>query len=359
MSDRMDMRVIGGGPFAPPRLPFEPHFRAANDRKAVRLRDEHDLERIAGRGGDFARARRIKTWVRKLWNHGYDQLTTSWDALNFIAAARKGKSFSCGSYSFTFVQCCLAMGLPARRVIIKRAAAGFPYQCPGNSAHVTAEVYCRELGDWVVLDPNINAHYRYRDKPISALEIHQRWHRNRGRGIVQHRDKPDFVVPEGHEAMFADFGHLDTKPYYHNVYTSTANGLLPTAANVELCYAGILPYPPALDYEPNVAAQGLQCMMVARDDQFNWPLQQTFVSAVTTRSNSARDVELRFEHNMPFFDHYEWSVGGKRFRRCKDERPRLRLAMGRTKVKVRGVDCFARPGHEASMTFEVTKLPGA
>lgn len=359
MKSRLAMRVIEGGPFAPPRLPFELHFRSPDHPKAVQLRQQHDLERVAGEGSDFTRARRVKTWVRKQWNHGYDELTGEFDALKLIAAARKGKMFACGKYVFTFVQCCLAVGLIARRVVIKRAAAGFPYACPGNSAHVTAEVYCRELGGWVVLDPDINAHYRYRSRPISALEIHQRWHRNRGRGIVQHLDKPTFVVPESHEAMFADFAHLDTKPFYYNIYTSTANGLPSAKTNVELCYAGIVPHPPALDYEPNLGSQGASGVMVARDDQFNWPLQQTFVNAVTTRTQSARDIELRLEHNMPFFDHFEWSVGGKRFRRCKNDRPRLHLPMGRTTVRVRGVDCYALPGHEASIVFEVSQLRGA
>jgi hypothetical protein len=298
--------------------------------------------------------------VRKLWPHGYDQLTGAVDALHYIAAARKGKVFACGAYTYTFVQCCLAVGLPARRVVIKRASAGFPYECPGNSAHVTAEVYCRELRDWVVLDPDVNAHYHIRNRPIGALEIHQRWHRDGGRGIKQVRDEPAFVVPPDCEAMFRDFAHRDTVPFYHHVYTTTVQGMPGTVRQkqLEVCYAGVLPHPPALDFKPNVGSQGTGGVMVARDEQFNWPLQQTFVSAIT-RGKSARDVELQLSNNLPFFDHYEWSVGGKPFRRCKNDRPRLRLTQGRTTVNVRGVDCFARPGHEATIIFELSPLRGA
>lgn len=367
VADRLSLRILKGGPFAPPCDPFTIHFRSANDPRAVRLREEYDLEAVAGAGSDFTRARRIKTWVRRRWNHGYDDVPHAVDALDYLAAARVGKSFACGKYAFTFVQCCLAIGVPARTVIIKHGDAGFPYDRPGNSAHVISEAYCRELGKWVVLDADLNGFYHRDGEPVGALEIHQAWHRQRGRGIEQTLDKPGFVVPTSCEGftsrqlveLFEQFNRLQTKPYYNHLYTNTVIGVTASQArplnSVNLCYAGILPYPPALDYTANLGIQGRGCLMTAREDQFNWPIQRTFLSAVMVGDRPSRKVELALDHNMPFFDHFELTMTGKPFRRIEGAVRRLTLPFGRTTIKVRGVDVFGRPGHEASITFEVTK----
>src|SRR5512134_3727193 len=93
------LRVLLGGPYEKPVFPFPFRFRSPSDPAAVALRKKYRLMEIAGEGSDFARARRLKSWVRSQWNHGYDgegdQETTPQDALDILKRARRGNALSC------------------------------------------------------------------------------------------------------------------------------------------------------------------------------------------------------------------------------------------------------------------------
>jgi hypothetical protein len=362
---RLITRVIRGGPFARPVEAITPSFRLPGHPRASLLCQRHDLLHIAGKGTDFARARRMKTWVRKQWDHGYDLLHDNADALDYLAASGNGKSFACGKYAQTFVECCLAVGLPARSVIVKLRHADFPHSRAGNSAHVTTEVYCRDQCNWVVLDVDINGYYQCENRPVSALEIHEAWHADRGQHIEQILDRPHFVCPtkcpgfdkNDLKKMFRDFTQHQTKDYYHNIYTSTVHGYNTRERRqhkpLNLNYAAIVSFPLAMDFTANDGEQGRQCTMTARRDLFNWPIQQTFMHAVMLGKRPSRRVELILDHTMPFFDHYEIAIGREGFRKLRSNRCKQSLPDGRTTFRARCIDTFGLPGHVATLTFNV------
>ena len=80
-------------------------------------------------------------------------------------------------YSVALVHCCAALGIDARVVNLHRGIAE-SYPLGGEAAagvdeHVTTEVYCRELAQWVMVDPDFDCTYELRGKPLSAWDIHR------------------------------------------------------------------------------------------------------------------------------------------------------------------------------------------
>lgn len=360
------VRVLESSPCRRPAEPFEPVFRPPDHPQAVELRRKHRLAAVAGEGTDFERARRLMNWVRRRWNHGYDdnRVRDPSDALQLLAAAEKGCRFSCGNYARTFVQCCLAVGLPARRCGIKRREADFPCGYAGNSGHVVSEAYCRELGKWVMFDADLNGFYTIGGVPANALDLHRSWHEHRGENAAQVLDRPHFVPiyecpdisTKQMRKNWRDFNRHRTIDYYYYIRTWLVQGFAAEDRgehrNESLFYAGLTPPPLALNFREGTMAT----VCTTRDELFNWPLDRTFVKARMLGERPSRRVELRLEHTMPLFDHFEIAIGGESFRRIRGGAKTLTLPDGRTTVRARCVDGFGRPGHEARLRLEVREI---
>ena len=360
------VRVVRGGPWCEPALPFEPVFRPPDLPAAARLRKRFRLQEIAGDGTDFQRARRLMNWVRGRWNHGYDHacVDDQGDALKLIAAGAKGKRFSCGNYAATFVQCCLCVGLPARRLSIRRKETDFPHGCQGNHGHVVSEAYCRDLGKWVLLDADLNAFYKVDGTPASALELHRSWHRHRGANAQQFLDEPRFVPIVECEGIsrrqmqnnWRDFSRHRTIDFYYYLSTWPVQGFsrgeAPDVPNPSVCFVGEKHPPMALNFtEGRIAAT-----YTDRDEVVNWPIDRTFLDAGMLGRRPTRRIELRLGHTMPQFSHYELSIGRAPFARVRGKTRVVTLPLGRTTVRARCTDVFGKPGHDASLTFEVRAL---
>ncbi len=366
-ANKMTVRVAGGGPFAKPAEPFEPRFRPPEHPAAVELCRKFRLRQIAGEGTDFQRARRIKTWVRRQWNHGFDALPNPYGAIDLLTAARNGKSFQCGHYSQTFAECCLAVGIPARVIGLARREVDFPYDCPGNSGHIVAEVYCRDHAKWVLFDCDTNCTYRSGRQPLSALELHKAWHRNRGRGIELVQDDPPQRMPETCpglssqqlRSLIADFYRFDIKHLYHFVHVGTVQGYQaePDEMRGAHCirYTGAVHYPLAMGFRANTGETGRRGFLTDREELFNWPIDRTFIQATMLGSKPSPRIELTLQHTMPFFDHFELSINSGPFRRLRRDRVALKLDPGHSRLHARCVDRFGKPGHDALLELRLDR----
>jgi hypothetical protein len=359
------LRVLSGGPYQKPALPFPWCFRPPDHPSAAALRDTYRLLKVAGEGADFARARRLKSWVRRQWNHGYsgegDQETRSLDALDILARAQQGQAFACWYYRRTLVQACLAVGLPARELGICRQGADFPDGIRSNTSHAVAEVYCRELRKWVMLDADANAFYTIAGVPAGALEVHYAWLKDRGRTVRQVLDKPRFVYPtfspvwdaKALARVWRDFTRHRSIDYYEHLFTHTVNGYADPPRKVGqkfLWYVGRRPPLLLMDYYGNDLDRFL---FVEEEAHFNWPLQRTFVLASMQKGPPSGRLEVRLEHTMPFFDHFELSLAGRPFNRVRGERLTVSLPAGKTLCRARCVDTFGRSGTEAALLVEL------
>jgi len=361
------VRVRGRGPFARPVEPFEPAFCPPSSPRLAALRRGYRLADVAGEGADFDRCRRIMNWVRSRWNHGYDSIPDRSDALGLLAAAARGLRFQCSDYATLFVQCCLALGLPARRLGIRRKETDFPHGYLGNHGHSVAEAYCREPAKWVLFDADLNCHYTIAGAPAGALDLHRSWHEHRGRNVAQVLDEPRFVpilqCPGISERQmrknWRDFSRHRTIDYYFYLTAALAHGYARTDPPPErrgtLFFAGIVPPPLAVNFRQARPDH----VLVTREDQFNWPIDRTFILASMLGAKPSRRVEVRLQHTMPFFDRFELAVGRGSFRRLRGDAAVLSVPDGLTTVRARCVDGFGRPGHEATVKIETRTVAAA
>jgi hypothetical protein len=354
------VRIVSCDAVAAPWLPHVPRFASPDSEHLATLRSRYKLDRVAGTGDDFARARRLRTWTRRRWNHGFDLCRGPVTALNLLSQSDQGKRFTCGSYAQVFVECCLAVGIPARRVGIHRRDIDFPYACPGNSGHSVSEAFCRRWNKWVLFDADLNCHYTQAGTPCSALDLHLAWHQSRTDDVEQVLDKPDFV-PEMNcpdisvkqmGKNWIEFNRHRTIDFYHYIKVQWHHGFaapLPDGPPT-LLFAGVTAPPLAMNFATSPLRHAL---LTSRVEDFNWPINQTYGLAVMLGKSPTRRVEITLSHTMPFFSHFEVSQDARPFRRLRGDRLVQSLPDGRTVVRARCVDVNGVAGQPWRVVIQV------
>jgi hypothetical protein len=354
------VRIVSCDAVAPPWLPHLPRFAAPDAAHLAALRSRYNLDRVAGGGDDFTRARRIKTWVRLRWNHGFDRCQGPVTALNLLSQSEQGKRFTCGAYAQVFMECCLSVGIPARRVGIYRREVDFPYACPGNSGHSVAEAFCRRWNKWVMFDADLNCHYTQEGTPCSALDLHLAWHQSRTDDVEQVLDKPDFVpemICPGISVRqmarnWKDFSRHRTIDFYHHVMVHWRHGFAEAQPDTPppVLFVGATTAPLAMLFATSPFRHAL---LTDRVEDFDWPINQTFCRAAMLGKRPSRRVELALSHTMPFFSRFELSRGDRPFRTLRRASLILSLPDGRTIVRARCVDVNGVAGRPCRIVFQV------
>lgn len=141
------------------------------------LRDEYKLENIAGTGSEFGQAARLTSYFApKLVHKGdYDNhIVCNAAALLQYSFEQPEHGINCMNKSKILQECCLALGIYARRVWI------MPYSPYDSDNHVVNEIYDKALRKWIMLDMTANGYFVGDDKtPLSVLEIRERFALNR------------------------------------------------------------------------------------------------------------------------------------------------------------------------------------
>jgi hypothetical protein len=155
-------------------------------------------------------------------------------------------------------------------------------------------------------------------------------------------------------SWFRDFNRHQTLHFYHYLFTRLVHGYTGEERrrfpDRRLAYTGVaLPY---------LALNGREVpfdshLAVIRADQFDWPMNRTYVQARMIGAKPSRRIEARLQHTMPFFDHFEVAAGDGGWRRIQGDTFRLVLPAARTRFRGRCVDCFGLPGHDAGLRTEV------
>lgn len=192
------------------------------------LRERYALEEIAGEGGDFERAVRLRMWLKSRWPHRLPLSNPPYDGLTILDRAARGEAFICMHYSVTLVHCCLALGIEGRIVNLHRGisesyAIGEEASAdPPVDEHVTTEIYCRELGRWVMVDPDFDCHYERDGEPASAWDIHRAW-ADGALDALEVRRGPGAAA---YESLGADFYERKLPAYYAHVSLLLRNDFL-------------------------------------------------------------------------------------------------------------------------------------
>ena len=133
------------------------------------LRTKYNLAEIAGKGSDFARAKRLLHYLAPRLTHSswYDNHVEC-NALRLLEYSfdNPQQGINCLNKSKILVECCLALGIYARRVRI------MPFSPYDFDNHVVAEIYDRTSEKWIMLDPTTDGYFIDENKtPLSLLEM--------------------------------------------------------------------------------------------------------------------------------------------------------------------------------------------
>lgn len=133
------------------------------------LIEKYGIDKIAGEGTAFERSVRLLHWMSPRLKHksDYDNHVpfNSIDLLDY-SLNKPEQGINCRNKAIILTECCLALGIHARRVYI------MPYSPYDGDNHVVAEIYDPEMGKWVMLDPSVDTYFIDKNEtPLSILEI--------------------------------------------------------------------------------------------------------------------------------------------------------------------------------------------
>ena len=170
----------------------------------AQLREKYDLEKVAGKGSDFARAKRLLHYLAPRLHHcsWYDNHVPC-NALDLLAYSFENpdQGINCLNKSKILAECCLALGIYARRVAI------MPFSPYDFDNHVVTEIYDRGLKKWIMLDATTDGYFVDEDKqPLSLPEMREKFANDA------------FITFVPSTSRMKDLQKLQRKHTYYNAY---------------------------------------------------------------------------------------------------------------------------------------------
>lgn len=140
------------------------------------LIEKYELDKIAGRGSSFNRAKRLLHYLAPKLKHSswYDNHIEC-NALKLLeySFGNDEQGINCLNKSKILEECCLALGIYARRVSI------MPFSPYDFDNHVVCEIYDEGMGKWIMLDPTTDGLFVDINKtPLSLLEMREKFANN-------------------------------------------------------------------------------------------------------------------------------------------------------------------------------------
>lgn len=158
-----------------------------------KIRENYPIEKVAGKGSEFERARRLNHWLAPRLKHNPNfalskegkSIPQEGIALLEYSLDRPERSINCVSKSLIFMSCCLALGIYSRRVSLYPAS---PYD---EDNHVVNEIYDSKLGKWIMLDTTVDGYVSDGENPLSVLEMRERYANFAHASVIFPRQDPE------------------------------------------------------------------------------------------------------------------------------------------------------------------------
>ena len=140
------------------------------------LVEKYRLDEIAGTGSSFIKSKRLLHYLAPKLTHSswYDNHIEC-NALKLLEYSLNNPEhgINCLNKSKILEECCLALGIYARRVGI------MPFSPYDFDNHVVTEIYDEKLKKWIMLDPTTDGYFIDESKtPLSLLEIRDKFANN-------------------------------------------------------------------------------------------------------------------------------------------------------------------------------------
>jgi hypothetical protein len=137
----------------------------------VQLRNEYNLDSVAGRGDDVGRILNLLHWAHTIVRHdGNSTNPAPRNALNLIKVCRDEKrGVNCRMIATILNEALLAEGFMSRHVTC------MPQDTTDNDCHVTNMVYVPKLGKWIYVDPTFNGYFMDENRQLlNHAEVRER-----------------------------------------------------------------------------------------------------------------------------------------------------------------------------------------
>ena len=186
------------------------------------LKSRYPIAQIAGKGSDFARALRLCRWLAPNLSHQGDFSLTGNVEINAIslldfAFGNREHGLNCVCKSKILVECCLALGIYARRIGL------YPNSPYDTDNHVVTEIYDRKRKKWIMLDPTTGGYFSDGENPLSCLEMRECFAMNAKGSIVLPRQNAAKIESLVEKNM--NWNHYYAKNcYYMTVETAVGFG---------------------------------------------------------------------------------------------------------------------------------------
>ncbi len=304
------------------------------------LRERWRLDHvIQGGETEFEKILRLKRWIRHQWENGWDrgtlQFVPPWDAMVVLELTSQKLSLGmCTHYSSTFVQCCLAVGIPARVTII--------------SCHCVAEVWSNDYKKWMMMDPGCDTddgrkgtrHFERNGIPMSALELHQAYANNNYDGVVEIDDPEKFGgTLENNISLYRQFCATRRNNYLTSLLPEE-----PEHGAVSYTYDGHLWHRSATEPLPQFSRTS------CRESDFHWTLNQTAI--YLQQGKTLNTLEVLLDTVTPNFETYFVQVDDSEWIE-KSEAFTWNLHIGQNTLRAKTRNAFGILGIESFVSVKI------
>jgi hypothetical protein len=152
-----------------PQVSFR--YAEASDENLRKLRDRYDLDSVAGKGPEIERIINLMKWVHQLTSHARNPTAPKeLNALNLIDLCKaEKKKLNCWMYSIVLNEIYLSMGYTSRMIHLE------PHSGEDKESHFVTSVFSRDLGKWIMMDPDMCGYLRDENGNILGVrEIRRR-----------------------------------------------------------------------------------------------------------------------------------------------------------------------------------------
>ena len=129
-------------------------YQSSTDENLVKLKNEYNLDSIAGQGNEISKMINLMYWVHDIVRHdGSSYNPDSKNAIDLINICRaEDRGVNCRMMAIILNECYLAMGMKSRFVTC------MPKETEFQDCHVINMVYSNDLQKWVWMDPTFCAY---------------------------------------------------------------------------------------------------------------------------------------------------------------------------------------------------------
>ncbi len=330
------------------RSPYTFLYERADEPQLRELRERYGLDVVVeGAADDLEEATRLQRWTIDHITFG-PAAHHDYNALRVLEDSARGRTFICTHFSYVLMQCCMALGIPARKL--------------STIGHASVEFWSNHYRKWVALECTRGHFFEMADIPLSALEIHNEYIKNGGVNMdfsvgdqrvirkVSLERRPDGMIADAQErysyVAYLLRNNILSVPFELGEirflwYRDDANRDLREFVVREGDPPVRFRMEPEEGYEPILTA-------TENPDDIYWTLNQAELHVREGTSGlevSAATVTPNFARTEARFDEGDWHTVGSTFP--------WTLHPGENRLEVRPVNAFGRAGVTSSLTLEV------